>query len=148
VPQIVPSIALVLALAYKGGAAVASVEHESPMTQFSMTALPSEDRTTAKLVLELGPDVRLEANLDVAAIDQAIDSLARVRASLVPPIPAKVTSGDRVSVRTDYKWQVREGKIEDRRILSLRHPGFGWLNFAMPDDDAKDLAQWLTRNMD
>jgi hypothetical protein len=68
--------------------------------------------------------------LGAAELDQALQALAELRARMPEPVPEQQPQVDMVWSNPLYK--VRLDKESKACLLSIRHPGFGWLNFEMP----------------
>jgi hypothetical protein len=49
----------------------------------------------------------------------------------------------RIATVEEPAWRVSDPMPDGRRILALRHPGFGWLGFVMLQDRADDIARGL-----
>jgi hypothetical protein len=45
----------------------------------------------------------------------------------------------------DPVWTVPKTQLPDARVLAFRHPGFGWMAFLFPQQEADHVAAELTR---
>ena len=90
----------------------------------------------------------LTHNLSVDALDSLIASLIMARVTIEPEVTRTVPSGSDNPI-VDPVWQTgqatldKAGKREFGVALFLRHPGAGWLSFALPANEAKSLGGWL-----
>ena len=82
--------------------------------------------------------------LSPADTDALIRDLAKNRALLVQPV-ASEPSEDAVDPVIDPVWQTPEVRYPEGRMLSIRDPGLGWLTYIFPDNEASDVAEWLTK---
>ena len=103
------------------------------------------DGATARIVIERGGEVAETVEVGPDTLEEAVESLARVRTLMPEPIREAVGEASRLAAPHDCRWEVHENKSGPRRILSFGHPGFGWVSFAMSDDDAAALAQALVK---
>ena len=108
------------------------------MTVSTLKMAPSEDRES--VVLEFTTD-QIERQIAISAqeLDAFIQRLALIRSSLNPPVPATHTE---VPIQVIARMQavLPEERIDGRRLVRLRHPGFGWITFELKGSDAADLA--------
>jgi hypothetical protein len=83
-------------------------------------------------------------SLDASAIDNLLTRLAEVRLGTLPEIPAEIR-GTSAMVIPDPAWRT-QAKIHPDLPgvqLSLRHSGYGWLSFILPDHEAFALGRWF-----
>lgn len=99
----------------------------------------------ARIVVERGGEVAATLDVDPATLEEAVESLARVRALMPEPIREEVGEASRLAAPHDCRWEVHENKMGPLRILSFGHPGFGWVSFAMSDGNAAALAEALVK---
>jgi hypothetical protein len=108
------------------------------LTVSTLKMAPSEDRKSA--VLEFTTD-EIERQMAISAqeLDAFIQRLALIRSSLIPPVPATHAE---VPIQVIARMQavMPKERIDGRRIVRLRHPGFGWIDFELKGSDAADLA--------
>lgn len=115
-----------------------------------------------RMIIKCGVDelretvlVRIEENekslgqvgLDGRSTEALILSLGKQRAALKEEVPRTLEAGTSIEAMLDPVWQVDGQKLPEGRVLALRHPGFGWLTFVIPDHEAKSIADWLTRDL-
>ena len=76
-------------------------------------------------------------------LDQAIEQLGKLRASKQPPVTSEFNYRGPFYTIDPVRWNSQREAVEGKSLLHLRHPGFGWLHFAITPDDAKKLAKIL-----
>lgn len=81
---------------------------------------------------------------DASQLDQFIQGAGAMRAALSEPVPAKLDPNPRLHVTTDPSWWVFDPTGE-YQLLALRHPGFGWLGFDLPQPWADAIAEHLKK---
>lgn len=86
--------------------------------------------------------------LDSQTIDQLIVQLASLRIQLKDPVPSEPTEASLRMVVNDPRVAMRAEPLDEKKVLFLRHPGLGWLGFAVGKDTWETMAQWLIDNPD
>lgn len=89
--------------------------------------------------------------LNSFSLDDLIRKLAHHRAQLLDEVPLEVAGNVELEVVVDPMWRTlqlvaldeNEQKVDDHAALILRHPGYGWLSFALPAHEARRLGEWL-----
>lgn len=81
--------------------------------------------------------------LEPSDAEQFLHEVAKHRATLSEKVTPMLDPGARLEAVVEPKWQVARQK-DGSHGLAIRHPGFGWLSFALSDDQAKALAKALT----
>jgi hypothetical protein len=81
--------------------------------------------------------------LDVTEVDKMIEMLGMMRSSMQPEVPKDFPFGQKVSAVPDPHWRSEPDLLRGHSLLHLRHPGFGWLHYLMPPQEAKRLAEIL-----
>lgn len=84
--------------------------------------------------------------LSAAETDALIRELGQNRAQLVQPV---ASNPDEATVEPviDPAWETPEVRYQEGRMLSIRDPGLGWLSYIFPDQEAADVAAWLTKDL-
>jgi hypothetical protein len=82
--------------------------------------------------------------LDANAVNQLIIQLASLRIQLREPVASEPTDASLRTVVNDPKIALRVETLDDKRVMFLRHPGLGWLGFALSLDTAQSLVNWIT----
>jgi len=84
--------------------------------------------------------------LSAVQTDNLIRDLAKSRALLVQPVASELDD-NAVDPVIDPAWQVPDVRYSEGRMLSIRDPGLGWLTYIFPDNEAADVATWLTKDL-
>ena len=107
------------------------------------------DAARENVVLELWMDGRPLGHIkfDGATAEKHMQDVARFRATLADVVTPDLDPGALLDAEFDPKWRVPSFRIEQGRILALRHPGLGWLSFVFPDIEAACLSKWLTKDL-
>lgn len=117
------------------------------MAKMEMLSGVSEDRQSAVINL-LQDGVALGHIIyDASTLEQFIHQLAALRASLPEQVAPTLDPGSRIDAQIAPAWQIPAVKSEHGRLLLLRHPGLGWLGFALGDKHAAEIAEWLTKDL-
>jgi hypothetical protein len=125
--------------------------------QFSsdrLSAAFSEEATTVALGFLTDGKPAIEVSLTAAELSQIIGVLGEKRWMMRDPVPPQhpgaVATGSitRELMAVDPAWRTDLPMHEmlNGITLRLRHPGFGWLTFLLPWQEAKALGDWLTKN--
>jgi hypothetical protein len=77
-------------------------------------------------------------------LDQLIEQLANVRASMQPPPPDTLPPGWQFAATRNPKVAVKKQANGDR-LLILRHTGHGWVPFTLTPDRVIELYMLLTQ---
>jgi hypothetical protein len=101
----------------------------------------NDDRNTVRLTMIGGT----ETVLDVPALEQHIRELSYRRQAMLPTPPIERDPDDAMVAVTDPVCRVLPGNPGELVVLDVRHPGFGWLRFALHPDKAAELAVGLVR---
>ena len=102
---------------------------------------------TFELTEEHGEAAKLKCTFssmtDVESLDRVIAAIGQWRESVQPPVTqVDVVSGKELRPVKLTSWVV--GNSPDYRpVLSLRHPGFGWLSFEIEPNDLRSLLEIL-----
>lgn len=81
--------------------------------------------------------------MSLGDVESWISSLAIVRASLLPGVPASAPSGQRLAV-VHPSFQVSVDALSGDVRFSVRDKRYGWLVFTFTKEDARDLADRLS----
>jgi hypothetical protein len=84
--------------------------------------------------------------LSAAETDALIRELGQNRAQLVQPVASNPDEETTEPV-IDPAWETPEVRYQEGRLLSIRDPGLGWLAYIFPDQEAADIAAWLTKDL-
>jgi hypothetical protein len=112
-----------------------------------ITVKSSDDRETLHLQFDEEDRLLGHVVLDGASAEQLTHEIAGHRARL-KELPAKeLDIGSRVDAVFDPIWLGYGKNTDQGRLLALRHPGFGWLGFIIPDHKAAAMAKWLPEEL-
>ncbi|MDB5797823.1 MAG: hypothetical protein JWP36_1725 [Paucimonas sp.] len=84
--------------------------------------------------LEVGTET---LNLSATELDHLMQVLSDLRAKMPEPVPDKQQQIASVSYNPLY--HVRLDKETKACLLSLRHPGLGWINFELPTQEVLNM---------
>jgi hypothetical protein len=77
-------------------------------------------------------------------VEQVIAELAKLRAGMEPAVITEFKPGQAVTnVTTTPRWHTQRERLQGLSLLHFRHPGLGWLHFAIPPREAVRLAKLL-----
>lgn len=81
---------------------------------------------------------------DIQALDQLIAALGQLRADSTPPVRQEdPKAGENIGEAIqDPRWFLGLGE-KSETLLAIRHPGFGWLTFQLPDESKNRLRRLL-----
>ncbi|GEP01906.1 hypothetical protein GCM10007887_42580 [Methylobacterium haplocladii] len=105
----------------------------------------SEDRKAVSVELSTELDAR-RITMSAEHLDKTIQGLATARASMLPAVPAS-PDGAQMPMLARAQAVIPADRIDGKRVIKFRHPGFGWLSFELKDTDAADLAMALIATM-
>lgn len=71
--------------------------------------------------------------------------LGQLRAKFAEPVPRSIEPRARMDLNDLTAFSVIDGQSEAARVLALRHPGYGWLAFSIPDRGCGRIAAELVR---
>ncbi|WP_141118691.1 hypothetical protein [Pandoraea sp. PE-S2R-1] len=82
----------------------------------------------------------------IEMFDRLIAVLGHCRAKIDPPIAADPPPPHLTMMAAyDPKWQVGPDPLGGGAVIKIRHPGFGWLAFAIPLLEIGNLCAGLTK---
>jgi hypothetical protein len=90
----------------------------------------------------------------VEDLDALISALAQLRSMHPKPVsidpPWLNPTSTHVSVESvdNPRFWVHRTAMQDGAMLSLRHPGHGWLSFVIPEHELKSMTDLLQRQLD
>jgi hypothetical protein len=107
------------------------------------------DNKREHVILELWMDGKALGHilLDPSTAEQHIHDLGKARAALSEPVIPSLEIHSRLEAVIDPGWVIPAERLPQGKVLCLRHPGFGWLSFVLPDKEAAAIAEWLTRDL-
>jgi hypothetical protein len=121
---------------------------DDPDKPMRLDVLISPDQRTATIVLRMQDDPLGHMILDAAGLELLIKNLAGARAVMEEPVGREIAPGTELVSVLDPAWRTRSPPHPSipGPLLALRHPGFGWVSFVLPDNEARSLGQWLLDN--
>ena len=87
------------------------------------------------------------AELAAKDVDHLLDLLAHGRSDLTEEVPDDVGDGSSVVPVEDPVWSIPDYREASGRPLFLRHPGFGWMLYVLPDESAEGIVEWLSKDL-
>jgi hypothetical protein len=105
----------------------------------------SNDLKTIELALTNENSLEKRITLDITQVEKLIFQLAAARESMSEPVADEIESGTKLLCVVDPAWRTKLYPHPSivGPVLSLRHPGFGWLSFILPFNEADALGRWL-----
>src|SRR5438128_3587 len=83
--------------------------------------------------------------LDGASAEKLAHAIGDSRSALNDPVTPQLDPNAILEAIPDPSWQIEAYRRPEGRLLALRHPGLGWLAFVIPDQQARRIAEWLTK---
>jgi len=105
--------------------------------KFEVSAAISSDGTTAHLTFKGEPI------FDAAALEQLAKAIGTIREKVGPPVAADPPRGTLMTALRHPAYFVHEAPMDGGAIISVRHPGFGWIHSHFPHDVALRIAGLL-----
>jgi hypothetical protein len=109
-----------------------------------------DDHRHAVVTFQTVPPTSLK--MDIGEIEGLIVGLGALRADMWPRVPEAYTLGQGIvdDPVVDPNWATEPAVINRgfHTILHIRDPRFGWLHFALPRDDARNLAGLIQHQLD
>ncbi len=101
--------------------------------------------------LVLDPSISRDAlpvSLSAAEIDLQMRRLAELRPQLSDPVPRDPKPGEQFLAENDPRWELRRIAHHDARgfALYLRHSGYGWQSYFLPEAEAQEIARIMSMN--
>ncbi|VVD63198.1 hypothetical protein PPN31114_00210 [Pandoraea pneumonica] len=82
----------------------------------------------------------------IETFDRLIAVLGDCRAAIEPPITADPPPPHlKMTAAYDPRWQVGPDPMGGGAVLKIRHPGFGWLAFAIPLPEVENFCTGLAK---
>jgi hypothetical protein len=85
--------------------------------------------------------------LDGPSAEKVAHDIGRHRAGLKDEVTPELDPNSRLAAIVNPGWKIPGYKLQEGRILALRHPGLGWVSFVIPEDQAERIADWLTKDL-
>lgn len=90
-----------------------------------------------------------EVSLDTEGLDSLLRRLAHVRADLRPEVPVDLEKTTTIA-QMDPAWRTFPSLHPGAPgvALNLRHSGYGWVGFVLPEGEALNLGRWLVGHVE
>jgi hypothetical protein len=111
------------------------------MPALTLNLTLSDDRMSVTIEALDPGGAKVSGTADAADLDELIVALGSVRAALADVVPEELEPPARVATIRDPAWLCESQ--DGRRIACFRHPGYGWLAFALSEMDAEQVAEAL-----
>ncbi|MDP3852546.1 hypothetical protein [Phenylobacterium sp.] len=113
----------------------------SPMTFMQMVV--GADAAAEHVVLQLNRDGETLGDVALSAADAEahIEAVALYRAQLKTPVAAAIDPMGRIEATNNPVWTTLS--TPHGPVLSLRHPGLGWVSFVFPASESRALGKAL-----
>jgi len=104
------------------------------------------DKRRDNLAIELARDGKSLGRVIFAAsdVEALLLSIAEVRSSLREQVIPELEPKFRIATVEEPAWRISNPTPDGRRMLALRHPGFGWLGFLLDRDRANAISRGLS----
>jgi len=101
------------------------------------------DEAADHVVLQLnqGGEILGDVALDAAAAEAHIDAVALYRAQLKTPVAQSLDPAGRIDATGHPAWMTLS--TPHGPVLSLRHPGIGWVSFVLSKDESRKMGAAL-----
>ena len=106
----------------------------------------TEDRRYLRTTIPVnfaGWTVAAPVRLDSRSADALLAGIGRQRAQMAEQHPLQLTTSVTANAVPDPYWMVSRSSLTEGVCLSVRHPGFGWLQFELTTHEATRLARNL-----
>ncbi|RYF76057.1 MAG: hypothetical protein EOO22_03155 [Comamonadaceae bacterium] len=124
---------------------MSDIEHQTT-DQIHAAGGLNQDKTQAVVIVPGEPPVRL--NFNAAQADQFLHGLADLRAQMLPSHPMKADLSQEMVAISNPKWLIHPHAATESVLVHVRHPGFGWLLFALPPATSRRLGEALIKVAD
>jgi hypothetical protein len=97
------------------------------------------DGTSVTATFPTNPPVAMK--LTTADIDATLKILGALREQMQPEVPD--AAGGQEETIADPAWETTPDDAQENALLRLRDPRYGWLVYAIPNEEAQKLAGYL-----
>jgi hypothetical protein len=105
----------------------------------------ASDFRSSHLQISVDGKPKVGVVLTATEMEGLIQNLAGQRANMLDVPPPDLVPGRQMPAIIDPVIGSSEERFDGKRLLAIRHPGMGWLGFFIPDETAKEVADWMTR---
>lgn len=105
------------------------------------------DQKTQQVCIELieGDQPIAHITLELPEFSTLLRNLGQLRTKFAEPVPRSLEPRARMDVNDLTAYSVISGPSEEGRVLAVRHPGYGWLAFAIPERGCSRISADLVR---
>lgn len=107
------------------------------------------EKQFAQFQINEGERAWAHVTLELPEFSDFVQGMGRMRQLFTEPVAPDLDAGSRLEAVVDPRWRVMNqvpGHPAGSATLLLRHPGFGWLGFALPQHEARALGEALLRS--
>lgn len=97
-----------------------------------------EDLKTVTVTFPTDPPVVLKLN--AAGVDALLHGLGGLRMQMEPQPPPDFATGQQFVAARSPNFVTEVDEFQGHSVLHLRDPRFGWLHYAIPNEQARKLA--------
>lgn len=101
-------------------------------------------RTEVSIELRDGEIAASKLTLDLADVEALIAGLAQLRMAMTPEIVREVPESAHRTGVLGPPWAVARHPSAKEKTLFVRHPGFGWVTFVLPPEEAQKMGNALS----
>lgn len=105
----------------------------------------SEDKKTLTVEFPSTPPVALQYEAD--QVDSMLAMLRTMRSAMDPPVDNDLQIGKPINILRDPKWYTELEVMTQDTLFRILDPGFGWLNYVIPRQNAEKLAGLLNKQV-
>lgn len=115
------------------------------MAKSGLKIFLEEGRQNLVIEMEIGGDTIGHVKYESIELADLMKQLAALRAKMPDPVPYELDPSPRLGVVIDAKHSVNDmAQYPGHTVLAFRHPGYGWIGFALDADRTRELAKQLT----
>lgn len=107
------------------------------------TGLDAQDKNIAILQIEQDMEPLAHVMLPPPELSNLIEKLGKTRAAMPDQIPPELSPGSRLPFINSPAWHVEQRGAE--LLVAIRHPGYGWLAFTMPENEADKFSSAVSK---
>jgi hypothetical protein len=105
-----------------------------------------DDLKTVTVTFPTDPPVVLK--ITTSDIDDMLENLGVLRASMLPPHPPEWAVGQTMGVIPNPRWTTEPDALLGNSLLHIRDPRFGWQHYMIPKEEARKLGEVLQKQAD
>jgi hypothetical protein len=82
--------------------------------------------------------------LEPSEIDALIERLSGYRSEMKPAVPEAPSKSHQYVIETNPSWHAQANPVHDGAVVLMRHTGFGWTAFAIPQTSLRRLIETVS----